>query len=600
MTNKINWDIDSIFAGGSQSAAFDSFLNTLEKDVTHAEEVGVPAPLNQETQSAWIETIETYYNLSAHVSQGFSFAGCLVSQDVNDEAARLLISRLGQISAQINTLWTQLAAAATEQSDEDWQALLQTDTLKQVAFNLNQKRTLARQKMPSELESLAGELATDGYHAWQQLYGTVSGFKEVEFQENGSTRKMSLGQLQNKFFSDPNRDVRQRAFAAYEEAWKELAPISAMALNYQAGFRLTLYRHRNWDSVLQEPLFNNRITRQTLDTMWDVINSKSSKLLGYFEAKAKLLGIDKLTWYDLSAPIGQTNRTYTFEEAGSFIIDNFRPINSDIADFCQMAIDKQWIEAEDRPGKRGGAYCTSLPLSKETRIFMTFDGTYSTLSTLAHELGHGYHSWAMRDLPYGAKSYTMSVAETASTFNELVVTDASLKASNNDEERLSLLNQKLDDASTFMMNIRARYEFERAFFKKRLKGQLSVDELSDIMLDAQKRAHHHALAEDGYYPLFWASKHHFYITGAPFYNFPYTFGYLFSHGVYEIAKQEGAGFQKRYTALLRDTGSMETEDLAQTHLGVDLSKPDFWESAVDSILSEVDDFVALSEKVLAS
>jgi oligoendopeptidase F len=273
------------------------------------------------------------------------------------------------------------------------------------------------------------------------------------------------------------------------------------------------------------------------------------------------------------------------------VVDNLRPFNPDIADYSRMAIDRRWIEAEDRPGKRAGAYCTSLPLTRESRIFMTYNGSYNGMLTLAHELGHGYHSWVMRDLPYGARRYAMGVAETASTFNEAVVQDASLVAAASDQERLSLLGAKLNDATGYLMNIRARFDFELAFFEQRAKKPLTVDELSELMLKAQKVAYKEGLAD--YHPLFWASNLHFYITRAPFYNFPYTFGYLFSNGVYAQALAEGPAFQERYIALLRDTGSMATEELARTHLGVDLTQPHFWETAVDRVLADVDPFVAL-------
>jgi oligoendopeptidase F len=229
---------------------------------------------------------------------------------------------------------------------------------------------------------------------------------------------------------------------------------------------------------------------------------------------------------------------------------------------------------------------------------MTYNGSYNGMLTLAHELGHAYHGWVMRDLPYGARRYAMSVAETASTFNETAVRDASLKLSAADRERLSILGTKLNDAAVYLMNIRARFEFELAFFKERAKKNLSVDELSELMLTAQKRAYQDGLAD--YHPLFWASKLHFYITRAPFYNFPYTFGFLFSNGVYAQALAEGPAFQERYIALLRDTGSMTTEALAKTHLGVDLTQPEFWETAVDRVLADVAEFVRLAGQPTAA
>ena len=214
-------------------------------------------------------------------------------------------------------------------------------------------------------------------------------------------------------------------------------------MNNQAGFRLTLYKHRGWDSVLKEPLLNNRLTAATLEAMWSVIDAKSAKLRDYFAAKAKFLGVEQLSWYDVSAPVGQTTQTLTYAAAADFVVDNIHRFNPDIANYCRMAIDQCWVESEDRPAKRAGAFCTGFPLIGQTRIFMTYNGSLNGIRTLAHELGHGYHSWVMRDLPYGARRYTMSVAETASTFNEAVVNDASLKVTTDDQERLSLLGARL-------------------------------------------------------------------------------------------------------------------------------------------------------------
>jgi pepF/M3 family oligoendopeptidase len=564
----------------------------LAEDVTAAEAKGLPAPLTGATQAAWVETIQASYELGARLNQAASFVGCLISQNVKDDKALQLMGQIDGLGARLGTLATKLAAAFAGQPDEAWRKLISETELRNIAFHLNEQRDLARKKMAPEMEALATELAADGYHAWDRLYGVMAGDKEVIFEG----KPLSLGQLQNKYMDDPDRATRQAAFELFEKNWAELAKNCSLALNHQAGFRLTLYKYRGWESVLQEPLQNNRLTKDTLEAMWSVIDAKSARLLDFFAAKARLFGLEKLSWFDAFAPVGEVTQEFTYAGAADFVVDNLRPFNPNIADYCRLAIDQRWIEAEDRPGKRAGAYCTSLPLSKESRIFMTYNGSYNGMLTLAHELGHGYHGWVMRDLPYGARRYTMSVAETASTFNEAVVSDASLVAAASTQERLSILGAKLNDVTAYLMNIRARFDFETAFFEQRAKSPLTVDELSDLMLKAQKTAYKEGLAD--YHPLFWASKLHFYITRAPFYNFPYTFGYLFSNGVYAQALAEGPAFQDRYIALLRDTGSMATEDLARTHLGVDLTKPAFWETAVDRVLADVDEFVALVNQSL--
>jgi pepF/M3 family oligoendopeptidase len=590
-TNPITWELDTIFAGGSDSPALAEFLTELTADMAAFERPGWPDLSGEAAEAQWRESIQTLFQLTMRLRQAGAFANCLVSQDVNDDRALQLTAQIDQMSSQLSTFWTRFSAAAARQPDTAWQQLIGGGLLAEIAFHLNEERELARQKMAPELETLVDELAASGYHAWDRLYGLVSGDKEVTWQG----QPLSLYQLQIKFYDDPDRTVRQQAFGLFEAAWADLAKICAEALNQQAGFRLTLYKHRGWDSVLHEPLLENRLTRDSLEAMWAVIDAKSARLLDYFAAKAKLFGIDQLSWFDVHAPVEKVSTGLSWDGAIGFVEDNLRSFNPDLADFARMALDRRWVEAENRPGKRAGGYCTTFPLSKETRIFMTFNDSYNSMLTLAHELGHSYHSWVMRDMPYGAQYCTAGVAETASTLNEMVVREASTRAAADNQTRLSLLSAKLSDAAAFLMDIRARYEFELAFFEQRAKKHLSVDELSALMLTAQKMAFKEGLAR--YHPLFWASKLHFYMTRTPFYNFPYTFGFLFSNGVYAQALAEGLSFRERYVALLRDTGSMSTEDLARTHLGVDLTQPEFWEPAVDRVLADVDEFVALVDEL---
>jgi oligoendopeptidase F len=258
-----------------------------------------------------------------------------------------------------------------------------------------------------------------------------------------------------------------------------------------------------------------------------------------------------------------------------------------------MVIANRWVEAEDRPNKRPGAFCTGFPDSGQTRVFMTYSGTSSNVSTLAHELGHAFHQYVMEDLPPFAQNYAMNVAETASTLAELIVSDASLKAASNKEERIALLDEKVERAVSFFMNIHARFIFETNFYEERKQGLVSVERLNQLMTEAQRTAYKDALAE--YHPHFWASKLHFYITEVPFYNFPYTFGFLFSSGIYATALAQGSSFEDHYIALLRDTGRMQVEELAKRHLGVDLTKPDFWQRAVDVSVADAKEFLSLTE-----
>jgi pepF/M3 family oligoendopeptidase len=410
--------------------------------------------------------------------------------------------------------------------------------------------------------------------------------------ENGKEVTLSPGQAANRM-SGPDPAVRAHVMERWEEAWAKEADLCALALNRLAGYRLSLYRRRGWDSVLKEPLENNRMTRDTLDAMWDTIDSNKDRLVTYMQRKKKLLRLDKLGWQDLDAPVGKSDSKMSYDDAAAFIVEQFSRVSPKMAGLATRAFENRWIESEDRPGKRMGGFCTSFPLSRESRIFVTFSGTLGNVATVAHELGHAFHQSVMNDLPPISQQYAMNVAETASTFSEMVVADAAVKAAKNDDERLLLVDDKLQRAVSLLMNIQSRFLFETRFYEARKKGMVSVQALNELMTEAQKEAFAGAL--DTYHPHFWASKLHFYNTRVPFYNFPYTFGFLFSAGVYSWAKEAGRMFEDRYIGLLQDTGRMRVEDLAKKHIGADLTRKDFWQSAIDLVLSDLPEFLAMTD-----
>jgi oligoendopeptidase F len=587
------WDLEVLFEGGSESAQFAAHLEALQKSIDELQ-AGVAA-LNAQKPDK-----ESFVALFLHaqetlkmVKQAMAFCSCLMAQNVKDAKAKLHHGRVQSLYAAYLSAMTQLDKHLLAASDEEWQAVLNDPRLQQVAFPLDERRQRAAEKLPTEQEALIGDLSVDGYHAWQSLYNTIIGRISVPFEIDGETVHLSVGQLQN-MYSHPNRDVRARAFAAWENAFAENAELIATALNHLAGFRIQTYKHRGWESVLKEPLDLNRMSQETLDAMWDTVERNKDTLIQYLNRKAKLLGVEKLSYFDQFAPLGgDASSKLSYDEGAAFILEQFEKFSPDMAAFAKRAFEERWIEAENRPGKRPGGFCTSFPMKGQSRIFMTYDGSMANVATLAHELGHAYHNEVMKDLPMMLQSYAMNVAETASTFAELIVADAALKQAQSDEERIALLEDKLQRCVAFFLDIHARFQFEVSFYAERKKGLVSVERLNELMVEAQKKSYKGAL--DLYHPHFWASKLHFYSTMVPFYNFPYTFGYLFSTGVYARALQEGPEFAKKYVELLRDTGSMTVEELASKHLGVDLTKPDFWQSAVDVALADVREFLRLTE-----
>ncbi len=589
------WELDSIFPGGSGSPEFRKFCDAIRGDLEKlaADVKALPAELNDSSRAKWIAAILEFQRLGAHIEMARSFAHCLTSQNVKDDAGHALEGEIDNYIAAWLNLRTGFEASFAGHADAEWEKLTAAGQVAEIKFPLDEMRRLAKHKMPPQLEALAQELAVNGYHGWSRLYDKISGEIAVEFAESGTVETMSVGQLANKF-QHPDRAVRRRAFEAFEKAWANEASVCASVLNAQAGFRLALYRNRGWKSALVEPLMLNRSQQETLDAMWSAVKSVIPDLKRYTDAKKKLMGTDQFCWYDQFAPVGHLDLEFTYDQAADFIVKHLGSFSDEMAQFSRMAIDKRWIEAEDRAGKADGAYCTGLNLKGESRVFMTYSNDYSSMSTLAHELGHAYHQWVLKDTPQLATEYPMGLAETASIFNELRVGSAALQEVSDRQGKLLLIDQELQGTLILFCNIYARYLFDTRFYEERAGGIVGKNRLDEMMLAAQKEAFGGILdPKEGQHALFWASKLHFFITDVPFYNFPYTMGFLFAGGVYERAVQEGKGFAKKYRSLLEDTGKMTTEQVAKKHLGVDLTRDEFWRLAVRRATARIDEFVQL-------
>ncbi len=598
MTSKMYspvWDLEVFFKGGSESSAFAKHIVETEKEITaFKSRVHNWEPTNSISDTTELaDIVKKFENGTKKIREASAFVSCLQAQNIADKKADDHRAKLTTLSASFQSALTMLDEKLTKYDSATWDDMMNSAELNELSFVLTERRIAATDKLSQKEESLINSLAIDGYHSWSQLYDLIVGNIKIPFVENGEEKQLSVGQAANKL-SSPDRSIRSDIFKKWESAWESQSDYLSRTLNHLAGFRLNVYNARGWEDVLKEPLTINRMEKETLDTMWDVIAKNKKPLVQFLNRKAELLGLEKLSWYDLDAPISSIEVKLSYQEGAEFIIENFSLFGEEMTSFAKMAFEEKWIEAEDRPGKRPGGFHTYFPESSQSRIFMTYSGTPSNISTLAHELGHGFHTYAMRELPLLNRNYAMNVAETASTFAEMIVSDASVKNAQSREEKIALLEDKIQRTIALLMNIHARFLFETKFYEERKNGMVSNERLNELMENAQREAYGDALAQ--YHPSFWASKLHFYITGVPFYNFPYTFGYLFSLGIYAEAIKEGKGYEAKYIALLKDTASMKVEELAKKHLNVDLTKPDFWEKAVQLCVDDITEFLALTEK----
>ncbi|WP_024122788.1 M3 family oligoendopeptidase [Bacillus halotolerans] len=584
------WDLDSFFKGGSQSEEFKGYIEKLSQSLRAFQDMAdaFEAPETSDDAGRLTALLDAFEQNSVKLQQAGAFVSCLQAQNISDQKANEHKSFMHQLVADFQSSLVTLDHKLVEIDQGVWEELLKTPGLREVSYILNERRERVAEKLSPDKEKLIGSLAVDGYHAWDDLYHIVVGKMTIPFEE----KQLSVGQAEN-MMSSQDRDVRKTVFERTNQAWEREQDIFSSTLNHLAGFRLETYKARGWEDVLKEPLQINRMKKETLDTMWQVITENKQPFVQFLNRKASMLGLEKLNWYDVEAPIGSAGKEYSYDEAANLIVSQFSTFGRKLPAFTEKAFRDRWIEAEDRSGKRVGGFCTSFPDSGESRIFMTFSGSASNVSTLAHELGHAFHQEAMLNVRPLNRSYAMNVAETASTFAEMIVADATVNQAETKEEKLVLLEDKVQRSVAFFMNIHARFLFETRFYEERKRGIVPADRLNELMEEAQKEAFCGALGE--YHPLFWASKLHFHITRVPFYNYPYTFGYLFSLGIYALALEEKNTFEEKYIALLRDTASMTAEYLALKHLGADITKRDFWENAIKLAVQDAEAFLQMTE-----
>lgn len=527
-----------------------------------------------------------------------TYAECRLSVDGADTEARELLGRLNAPEKRFLELAEPLSQFLELCSDAVVDAYLLDESVAASAFAVRHARARRHEILPLREENLVSALGQDGVHAWGRLYDTLSGTISCEVSVGNESRGMGLAEAFGLMETSDDR-VREAAWRGVNTAWEGHAESCAAALNAISGWRLELCRKRSGGRpvhYLDAPVHMNRLSRATLDTVLEVAAEFAPLARRAAKLQARAYGKRAYGPWDQRAPApdlpaAEARQPVPYGDAVALIADSYSQVDREMGDFVRMMAERCWIEGTVGERKRPGAYCTGFRKSRTPRVYMTYAGSSSDIITLAHELGHGYHSWVMRDLPDSQRRYGMSIAETASTFGETIVRDALKARATDDAEELAIGWEETSALIAFVLNIPTRFEFERNFYDARAERPQRPEELQAMMSAAWRKWYDDSLAEPD--PMFWASKLHFYISELSFYNFPYLFGYLFSLGVYARRESFGDDFFPRYKALLRDTGRTTAEELAARHLEADITQADFWRDTLLSLEPLVDDFETL-------
>ena len=589
----MRWSLDELYL------SFESkeYVDDLGKLDNLVEEINNWADENLDSSNNPVEKMEKYILFSQKITSLLSklsaFARLTNSVEAKNETSLQYLDLLNVKSTELTKPKVQFQSFIKEIENLD-ELIKKSNLLKEHSFFLNQIKKKTKYMLSEKEEVLISKMATTGSTAWASLQNMISSTLLVDIEIDGEKKQLPLPVVRNLAY-DKDSNLRKTAYFAELEAYKKIEESSAAALNGIKGEVLTISELRGFDSPLEETLVDSRMDKETLDAMLTAMKEFLPVFHKYYRRKAELLGHENgLPFYDMFAPIGQVNISFTYEEAMEYIIDNFKSFSNRLADYVKNAYEKNWLDVEPRDGKRGGAFCSNLHPIGESRILSNFNGSFSNMTTLAHELGHGYHGFNLKDESILNAGYPMPIAETASIFNETIVINAALKEAS-EEEAIGILESSISGAGQVIVDIYSRYLFESRLFETRKNHSLSVNELKEIMLDAQKEAYGDGLDHSTLHPYMWANKPHYYYAGRNFYNFPYAFGLLFSKGLYAEYLNRGDEFVEEYDTLLNATGKNNIKDVAKM-MDVDVQDPEFFRNSLRLIEKDIDKFIELTEK----
>ncbi|CAK7078252.1 M3 family oligoendopeptidase [Tissierella sp.] len=589
----MRWSLNELYT------SFDSkeYISDLEKLDSLISEFSKWANDNLNSTDNAIEKIEVYVQYSSTIntlfSKLFSFASLTNAVEAKNEKALQYLDKLRVKSSDLTKPDVQFQSFMKNIDNLD-EIANSSEVLKEHKFYLKQIKERTKYMLSEKEEVLISKMSNTGSSAWSNLQNMVSSTLLVDINIDGEDKQLPLPAARNLAY-DKDPVKRKAGYEAELKAYKKIEESSAAALNGIKGEVITTSELRGYHSPLDETLVKSRMDEKTLYAMITAMREFLPEFHKYYRKKAELLGYENgLPFYEMFAPMGEVNRTFTYDEAMKYIIDNFRTFSNRLADFVQNAYDNNWLDVEPREGKRGGAFCSNLHPIKESRILSNFNGSFSNMTTLAHELGHAYHGLNLRDESILNSRYPMPIAETASIFCETIVVNAALREASN-EEALSILEASISDAGQVIVDIYSRFLFESELFERRKTHALSVNELKEIMMDAQKQAYGDGLDHNVLHPYMWLNKPHYYSAGLNFYNFPYAFGLLFSKGLYAEYLKRGEEFVKEYDELLNATGKNNIRDVA-LRMGIDVHDPEFFRNSLRLIEKDIEKFIELASK----
>ncbi len=567
------WSLNDLFSGYNSpdmEAAFDN----VEELVASFEGARSQLKPDIETQ-AFLEIVHSSENITRTLSKLYAFAGLAFAADTQDQAAQTLQARVDLFAAEMSNRTLFFSLWWKELDDQDAKRLL--DAAGDNRYYLEEIRHFKPHTLSEPEEKIINIKNVTGVSALNTLYDAITSRYMFKMETDGETKELTAGELMAYRYS-PDPDVRARSYHEQFRVYAADGPI--LGQMYQAIVRdwhnenLSL---RKFSSALAARNLANDIPDEAVTVLLEAAQRNAGIFQRYFRLKGKYLGMDKLRRYDIYAPMSKSQKRFEFGEAAEMVFDAFREFNPKVAELAQRVFDQNHLDSEIRKGKDSGAFCASVVPEMTPYVLLNYQGRPRDVAVMAHELGHAIHSMLAGQHGMFTFQASLPLAETASTFGEMMLTDKLLAQESDESVRRDLLFKQVDDAYATIMRQAYFALFEQQAHEM-IQKHASVDEISAMYFDTLKQQFGDALELSDEFKWEWVTIPHIYHT--PFYVYAYAFGQLLVLSLYQQFKAEGESFKPRYLKILSAGGSQAPASVLQ-EAGIDIRSAEFWQGGFD-------------------
>lgn len=588
-----NWSLKELYTSFT-SKEFLEDLDKVDKNINDLKVFSENLNKDSDSLKSLEDIINKLENIYLLISKVASFASLTVSADSKNVEGRKYLDVINNKNSLLAEPLTKIYKwiASVENIDE---VINKSTLLKNHEFIIREIISKNKYMLSDKEEAIIAKMRTTGSDAWSNYKDYLISTHKVDINVDGKEESLPLTVVLNMAYSkDP--EVRKKAYEAEIKSYEKIEEGVAAALNVIKGEVITTSELKGYKSPLHMTLEESRMDEDILNAMLTAIKESLPTFRKYLKRKAEILGHKNgLPFYDLYAPVIEKEMKFTFEEGKAFVEKNFRKFSDNLADFVLKAFENNWLDVYPKEGKVGGAFCASIKDIKESRILLNYGNSFSDVVTMAHELGHGFHGECLNNETMLNSEYPMTLAETASNFCEILIKKSAVKEASK-EEAFAILEAEISDCNQVIVDIYSRFLFESEVFEKRKESSLSVEEINNAMLNAQKEAYGDGLDNNYLHKYMWTWKPHYYYATANFYNFPYAFGNLFAKGLYAEYLKRGDSFCKEYEELLAVTGKNMVADVTKI-MNIDVHDVNFWRNSLKLIEEDIEKFIELSYEI---